>query len=296
MPSRAGADGAVHQLRARGYDACEIDFGKGFWMSWRFAERLGVLAREERLALSIHAPMAAFLGHPEVDGPKHHRAIGMLDHAAGIAAACGAAPVVLHPGFLLGRSRAEALDAVIEQLAALRARLERSGRAVPFGVEVMGRARDLGTLDDVLAICRALPWVRPVLDFAHLHAVTGGGFVTVDAFAEVLAAADDAMGTRAPFHIHFYDVVHTGGNERAHVPYGEGTLRAEPWPRRWRGSSGRPRWSSSRPTRRPTRRSAACSPARSPRRPRRRRPAPRARARAGAPAARASRTGARPRR
>ncbi|HEV7461290.1 MAG TPA: hypothetical protein VGN78_12185, partial [Solirubrobacteraceae bacterium] len=51
-----------------------------------------------------------------------------------------------------GRERRDAISAVIEQLHELRTRLEPKGRAVWFGVEVMGRARELGTLDDVLAI------------------------------------------------------------------------------------------------------------------------------------------------
>ena len=46
---------------------------------------------------------------------------------------------------------------------------------MPFGVEVMGRVRELGTAEDVFAIAAQLRWVRPVIDFAHLHAVTDGG-------------------------------------------------------------------------------------------------------------------------
>src|SRR5256885_17099003 len=72
------------------------------------------------MALSIHAPLAAFLGHVQQGGKKHQMAVGMLDHTAGLAAACGAAPVVIHPGFLLGRSRDDALTAVVAQLTELR--------------------------------------------------------------------------------------------------------------------------------------------------------------------------------
>jgi endonuclease IV len=31
-----------------------------------------------------------------------------------------------------------------------------------------------------------------------------------------------------PFHVHFADVSFANRNEKAHLPYGEGTLRAEP--------------------------------------------------------------------
>jgi deoxyribonuclease-4 len=136
--------------------------------------------------------------------------------------------VVIHPGFLLGRDRDEALAAVVRQLAELRDRLAQKSRDVPFGVEIMGRVRELGSLDDVLAISAQLPWVRPVLDFAHLHAVTDGGFMSADHFAAVLVAADAVLEPDVPFHIHFSDVSFANRNEKAHLPYGQGTLRAEP--------------------------------------------------------------------
>jgi deoxyribonuclease-4 len=165
-------------------------------------------------------------------------AVGMLDHSAGIAKACGAEVVVFHPGFLLGRERAEAIDSVVEQLAELRERLEGKDRLVPFGVEIMGRVRELGTAEDVFAITARLGgWVRPVLDFAHLHAVTDGAFLGVDDFYPVLELADELLEPDAPFHVHFSDIAYAkftledgtvGGNEKNHLPYGEGTLRAEP--------------------------------------------------------------------
>ena len=227
VPSRESPEAAIELLLERGYSACEIDFEGGFWMDYPWAERFGELARDAGIALSVHAPLAGFLGHVERD-KKQRMAIGMLDHSAGVAVACGAAVVVFHPGFLLGRTREEALAAVVEQLGELRLRLEEKGRAVPFGVEVMGRVRELGTADDVLAIASQLPWVRPVLDFAHLHAVTDGAFTGVEEFARVLGAADLVLEPGAPFHVHFSDIQFANRNETKHLPYGEGTLRAEP--------------------------------------------------------------------
>jgi deoxyribonuclease IV len=227
VPSRESPEKAIELLVERGYTACEIDFESGFWMDYPWAERFGTLARRRRIALSVHAPIAGFMGHVERD-KKHRMAVGMLDHSAGIAKAAGAEPVVFHPGFLLGRTRKRALAQVVEQLADLRGRLEAKDRAVPFGVEVMGRVREIGSLDDVLFIASRLPWVRPVIDFAHLHAVTDGAFTTTKAFREVLSAANKVLPRGAPFHIHFSDIAYANRNETKHLPYGEGTLRAEP--------------------------------------------------------------------
>jgi deoxyribonuclease IV len=227
IPSRESPEEAIALLQERGYTACEVDFEGKFWMDYPWAERLGELARDAGIVLSVHAPIAGFVGHAE-RGKKLNMAIGMLDHSAGIALACGAELVVFHPGFLLGRERAQALDDVVEQAGELRERLEKKGRSVPFGVEVMGRVNELGTIDDVLAIASRLDWVRPVLDFAHMHATSDGAFTDVDAFADVLARADAVLEPDAPFHVHFSDIAYANRNETKHLSYGEGTLRAEP--------------------------------------------------------------------
>jgi deoxyribonuclease-4 len=227
VPTRDSPEAAIAALVERGYSACEIDFEGRFWMDYDFAARFGELARERDVVLSVHAPIAGFMGHAE-RGKKLNMAVGMLDHSAGIAKAAGAELVVFHPGFLLGRTREDAIDSVVEQLGELRERLEAKDRGVPFGIEVMGRVRELGSADDVVEISRRLGWVRPVLDFAHMHATSDGAFTTVEPFAEVLAKADAVLEPGAPFHIHFSDIQYANRNETKHLSYGEGTLRAEP--------------------------------------------------------------------
>jgi deoxyribonuclease IV len=228
VPSRDSPEEAVEQLLERGLSAVEIDFESGFWMDYPWAERLGEVAREHDVALSVHAPLFGFMGHVEPSGRKWSSAVGALDRSAGISAACGAEVVVFHPGFLLGRTREDALDAVVEQLGTLRERLEGKDRAVPFGVEVMGRVRELGSLDDCVAIAERVPWVRPVIDFAHMHATSDGAFVDTDTFADALTKVDAVLEPGAPFHIHFSDIAYANRNETKHLPYGDGTLRAEP--------------------------------------------------------------------
>ena len=227
VPSRRSPGEAIRILEQRGFTACEIDFEGGFWMDYPWATRFGELAREAKIVLSVHAPIAGFMGHLERD-KKQRMAVGMLDHSAGIAKAAGAELVVFHPGFLLGRDRKTTIASVSEQLAELRERLEGKDRAVPFGVEVMGRVREIGSLDDVIEISRRTGWVRPVLDFAHMHATSDGAYTEAEPFREALEAVDEVLPPRAPFHIHFSDIAYANRNETKHLPYGEGTLRAEP--------------------------------------------------------------------
>src|SRR2546423_3239406 len=132
IPSRDDPAAAIATLIERGYDACEIDFSDGFWMDRDYAQRLGSLARDAALALSIHAPLAAFLGHVQHGGREHQMAGGMLRHTAGLAAACGAAPGVLPPRLLLRRSREGAPTAGVGPPTGFRQRPAGQGRAGAF--------------------------------------------------------------------------------------------------------------------------------------------------------------------
>jgi deoxyribonuclease-4 len=232
LPEAESYEESLALLAERGYTACELGFAGGFRLDYETAARLGELARAADVALSVHAPLAAFLGHAE-RGKKLKMAIGMLDHTSGLAKALGAAPIVVHPGFFLGRTREETLDAVCEQCAELHARLEAKDRLVPLGFEVMGRVRDFGSVDDVIEIARRCAplgggFVRPVLDFAHMHATSDGAYLDVEPFAAALAACDEGLPPGVPFHLHFSDIRYANRNETWHLPYGEGTLRAEP--------------------------------------------------------------------
>ena len=227
LPEAPTFEKSFAALVAEGYRACEIGFAGGFWLDYETAPVFAAAAAAADVAVSVHAPLAAFMGHAD-RGKKFKMALGMLDHTAGLAQACGARLIVFHPGFLLGREREQAIADVVDQLGDLRERLESKGRLVPFGVEVMGRVRDFGTIDDVFAIASRVDFVRPVLDFAHMHATSDGAFLEADPFAEALGGADAVLAPGAPFHIHFSDIQYANRNETKHLPYGEGTLRAEP--------------------------------------------------------------------
>ena len=61
-----------------------------------------------------------------------------------------------------------------------------------------------------------------------MHATSDGAFLSVEPFAAALEQADAVIEAGAPFHIHFSDIQFANRNETKHLPYGEGTLRAEP--------------------------------------------------------------------
>ena len=79
----------------------------------------------------------------------------------------------------------------------------------------------------MLDISRRLGWVRPVIDFAHMHATSDGEFTDSTA-SPPCWRPPTTCSPGAPFHIHFSDIQYANRNETKHLPYGDGTLRADP--------------------------------------------------------------------
>jgi endonuclease IV len=61
-----------------------------------------------------------------------------------------------------------------------------------------------------------------------MHATSDGAYLDTEPFTEALVRADAVLEEDAPFHIHFSDIAYANRNETKHLPYGDGTLRAEP--------------------------------------------------------------------
>ena len=197
----------------------------------RFAERLGELrARAGHRALRARAARSASWATSRRAGGSSTSAVGALDRSAGIVAASGAELVVFHPGFLLGRSREAAIDAVVEQLGTLRERLEAKERAVPFGIEVMGRVRDLGSVDDVVEIAARVS--------AGCGRFSTSRTCTRRATARISRQTPFARGARSSSTACSSQTRRSTSTSptspsrtatrRSTCPYGEGTLRAEP--------------------------------------------------------------------
>ena len=144
-------------------------------------------------------------------------------------AACGAEVVVFHPGFLLG-PQPRGRDRRGRRTARDRARAPRRegsrGAVRHRGDGSRARPR----------LARRLRRDQPPrrlgapCDRLRAHArderrrVRGGR----TPFADALALVDEVLAPEAPFHIHFSDIAYANRNETKHLPYGEGTLRADP--------------------------------------------------------------------
>ncbi|MCL6610267.1 MAG: TIM barrel protein [Peptococcaceae bacterium] len=203
-------------LRERGLNAYEYQCVRGVNIGRETARRLGELAAEYGIYLSIHAPYYVNLAASEEEGrekTKKHLLDSML-----AASWMGAGVVVFHPGSARG-DRAAAMERAINMLGeVLRQAGEDGLDGILLAPETMGKRSLLGSLDEVLELCGLDERIIPAVDFGHLHAAGGGLLNSTGDFAQVLDRVVAALGRERSrrLHIHFSPVEYTAAGERRH--------------------------------------------------------------------------------
>lgn len=215
-------DGLVEQ----GHRALELPFTQGFPWKERRCEAFGALAAERDLRLSVHAPYFAGLTIPDED--RGRQSLAALEHTMKLGRALGAPVIVAHFGSNYDQDPEALMDRIRGRLQALTPKVETLG--VGLGLETAGNSRSFGSLGDIAQLCSEFSFVRPVVDWAHIHAMTGGGLTSPEAFQSVLSFIGDSFPgwMVQPLQAQFSDNEFGSSGEIRHVPYGEGTLRVGP--------------------------------------------------------------------
>jgi len=204
-------------LSKRGLNAFEYQCTRGVNIKEETAFRLGQLAREQDILMSIHAPY--YINLSTTDPQIRVKTRGHILKSLKAARAMGAKIVVFHPGAGSGGDRKEILTRAKVFLKEILAEVEEEGLAhILLAPETMGKKNQLGSLEEVLEICELGKQLVPAVDFGHLHAVTGGGFWGKSPFVSVFDRIEERLGREylQNLHIHFSPVEFTAAGEKKH--------------------------------------------------------------------------------
>lgn len=223
MPPDGGDDGTwLDSLVARGHTAVELPFVAGFpWKEKRCAQ-FGAAAAARGIAVSVHAPYFAVL---TVDDPeKRIKTLSALEHTMKLGKSLGAHTIVAHTGHIKDRPPDQLHELVAEGLSRIEPKVRHLG--VALGLETAGTDRAFGSLGDIALIAQRFSFVRPVIDWAHVHAKSGGGLTSRAAFVSVIVFLRNQFPGWAidPLHTQFTDNEFGSHGEIRHLPYGEGSL------------------------------------------------------------------------
>jgi bifunctional non-homologous end joining protein LigD len=209
-----------------GHRALELPFTQGFPWKEKRCESFGDLAAERDVRLSVHAPYFVGLTIPEED--KGKQSAHALEHTMKLGNWLGAPVIVAHFGATYDEDPAMLMDRIRSRIDIIAPKVESMG--VGLGLETAGKHSQFGSLGDIAQLAAEYSFVRPVVDWAHIHAMTNGGLTSKTAFMSVLSFIRDSFPgwMIQPLQVQFSDNQYGDGGEIRHVAYGEGTLRVGP--------------------------------------------------------------------
>ena len=206
-------------LARMGLDAYEYSCTKGVKLKKETALELRSEAEKHNIVLSVHSPY--YINLATDDEEKRIKSIKYIVDTAAIADAMGAKRIVVHSGACAKLSREAALEYAKKTVSLALNELDSLGLGhVHICPETMGKINQLGTLDEVMELCRLDERLIPTIDFGHLYARTFGGLVTKVDFEKIFDTIENCLGfdRLKIFHSHFSRIEYTNpGGEKRHT-------------------------------------------------------------------------------
>ena len=204
-------------LKTLGLDCFEYPAGNGITASLATFRALGEEARKNHILTSFHTPYYISLSSTELE--KRQKSVEYIQKSEQAAMALGADTLVIHTGSAAKISRSEALTLAADTMY-------RTLNAIPdsslrFGLETMGKKNQLGTLDEVITICKLDRRLCPVIDFGHINAREGGILRCKDDFRRIFDTVGSALGAEyvEHLHCHFSKIEYNASGERRHLTF-----------------------------------------------------------------------------
>lgn len=205
-----------------GLDAFEYQCGRGVNIGPEKAALLGEEAKGKGVTLSLHAPY--YISMSSVEKEKRDNSINYILASARAVNAMGGDRIIVHTGSCAKISREEALSLAKETMARAIAALDGEGLGhIHICPETMGKVNQLGTLYEVVELCRLDERLLPCIDFGHLNARDGGTLKTKQDFEKIFDEIEDKLGADRlkNFHSHFSKIEYSAGGEVRHLTFAD---------------------------------------------------------------------------
>ena len=205
-------------LKEIGLDAYEFQAGNGLRVSDATLTAIGNQAKHHGISMSLHTPY--FISLSGVDPEKRLKSITYIKDSLHAASLLGADIIVIHTGSAAKISREEAMSLAADTLYKT---LEEIGdQPIKLGLETMGKINQLGTLEEVIALCKIDPILCPVVDWGHMNSRNVGGlFPDADAYRRVFHSIGEVLGDcyAKDLHCHFSKIEYTSAGEKKHLTF-----------------------------------------------------------------------------
>ena len=209
---------APEWVKSRGLDAYEFEAGNGLTAGEATLRKIGDEAKKHGILMSLHTPY--FISLSGVVEEKRLKSIDYISRSLFAAECLGADTIVIHTGSAAKITREEAMALASDTLVR---NLEINGDTdIRMGLETMGKINQLGTLDEVITLCKISPKYHPVVDFGHMNARERGGyFPDCDSYRRVFDKIANGLGDDYAYnlHCHFSKIEFSDSGEKKHLTF-----------------------------------------------------------------------------
>ncbi|MCH8329285.1 MAG: hypothetical protein IIB81_02745, partial [Nanoarchaeota archaeon] len=93
--------------------------------------------------------------------------------------------------------------------------------------ETTGKGSQFGNIDEILRLSQEFNNVMPCVDFAHVHARSGGKYNSYKEFCSILENIEKSLGKKGleNMHIHFTGIAYGEKGEKHHLNLKESDLK-----------------------------------------------------------------------
>ena len=207
-------------LKEYGLNAFEYQCGRGVKIGTDAARELGAVLAEKEIQVSLHAPY--FISMSSLEEKKRLNSVNYILQSATALDAMGGRRVIFHSGSCAKLTRQEALSKALDTMHLMMQAVDDAGLGhMVLCPETMGKVNQLGSLDEVLELCRVDSRILPCIDFGHLNARDGGIIKGKDDYLRIIDRISETLKddrfTR--FHSHFSKIEYTAGGEKRHLTF-----------------------------------------------------------------------------
>ncbi len=204
----------------------EVEFVKGVRIKEERALKIGELAKEMGVHLSVHAPY--WINLNSKDKKKWKNSIMYIYDSARIGYMMSAYEICFHPAYIQGEEIKTVRNKVKEGLLIVLEKLYKENIKVRLRPETMGKPSQYADLRELLELSLEFKGeVEPTLDFAHLYARSLGKINGYEEFKKLIEEYESALGEKAleRMHIHISGMEYGDKGEKRHLIFKESKFK-----------------------------------------------------------------------
>ncbi len=207
-------------VKEKGLDCFEYSFGRGVNLSDEKALSIGESFKKAGVEISVHAPYYVNFANPE--DANAEKSYEYIIQSAKKVRLMGGNRVVFHSASQGKARREDAVALTTERLKILRDKIyEQNLEDVLFCPETMGKAGQIGTVEEITEFCKIDEIYIPTVDFGHVNARECGSLKTEKDYSDRLNYMIDNLGFEKMkhFHVHFSKIEYSAKGEVRHLTF-----------------------------------------------------------------------------